>query len=51
MQGLEVSGAVRPIDGSLGVERLNCNFSKENNMLPEDDRMFETFRSLLSVLM
>jgi len=34
---------------SLGV--LNCNFSKEQSMLPEDDRMIETCRSVLSVLM
>jgi len=30
---------------------LNCNFSKEQSMLPEDDRMIETCRSVLSVLM
>jgi len=30
---------------------LNYNFSKEQYMLPEDDRMFETCRSVLSVLM
>ena len=29
---------------------LNCNFSKEQSMLPEDDRMIETCRSFLSVL-
>jgi len=34
---------------SLSV--LNCNFSKEQSMLPEDDRMIETCRSVLSVLM
>jgi len=27
------------------------NFSKEQTMLPEDDRMIETCRSVLSVLM
>ena len=32
-------------------EFLNCNFSKEQSMLPEDDRMIETCRSVLSVLM
>ena len=30
---------------------LNYNFSKEQSMLPEDDRMIETCRSVLSVLM
>ena len=30
---------------------LNCNFSKEQIMLREDDRMIETCRSVLSVLM
>jgi len=30
---------------------LNCNFSKEQSMLPEDDRMIETCRSVLRVLM
>jgi len=30
---------------------LNHNFSKEQCMLPEDDRMIETCRSFLSVLM
>jgi len=30
---------------------LNCNFSKEQSMLPEDDRMIETCKSVLSVLM
>ena len=34
---------------SLSV--LNCKFSKEQSMLPEDDRMIETYRSVLSVLM
>jgi len=28
---------------------LNCNFSKEQSMLPEDDSMIETCRSVLSV--
>ena len=28
---------------------LNCNFGKEQSMLPEDDRMIETCRSVLSV--
>jgi len=30
---------------------LNCNFSKEQSMLHEDDRKIETSRSVLSVLM
>jgi hypothetical protein len=30
---------------------LNYNFNKEQSMLPEDDRMIETCRSVLSVLM
>jgi len=30
---------------------LNYNFSKEQSMLPEDDRMIETFRSVRRVLM
>ena len=30
---------------------LNCNFSKEQSVLPEDDRMIETCRSVLSILM
>ena len=51
MQRLEVSGAVRPIYGTLGVTRLNYNFSKEQCMLPEDDSMIETCRIILSVLM
>ena len=51
MQRLGVSGAVRPLYGSLGVKGLNCNFSKEQGMLPEDDRMIETCRSVISVLM
>ena len=37
------------ISKSLSV--LNCNFSKEQSTLPEDDRMIETCRSVLSVLM
>jgi len=34
---------------SLNV--LNYNFSKEQCMLPEDDRVIETCRSVLNVLM
>ena len=30
---------------------LNRNFSKEQSMLPEDDRMIETCRRVLSILM
>jgi len=28
---------------------LNCNFIKEQSVLPEDDLMFETCRNVLSV--
>jgi hypothetical protein len=34
---------------SLSV--LNCSIRKEQSMLPEDDLMIETRRSVLSVLM
>ena len=30
---------------------LNYNFSKEQYMIPEDDRVIETCRSVLKVLM
>ena len=30
---------------------LSYNFSKEQRILPEDDRMIETYRSVLGVLM
>jgi len=36
---------------TLIVSVLSCNFSKEQSMLPEDDCMIETCRSVLSVLM
>jgi len=39
----------KPRNKSLRV--LNCNFSKEQSMFPEDDRMIETCRSVLNVLM
>jgi len=35
----------------LRLRVLDCNFSKEQSMLPEDDRMIETFRSALSVIL
>ena len=35
---------------SNSLDVLNYNFSKEQYMLPEDDRMLETCRSVLSVL-
>ena len=41
---------LRPAVGVLVVP-YNCNFSKEQSMLPEDDYMIETCRSILSVLM
>ena len=31
--------------------RLSYNFNKEQYMLPEDDRVIETCRSVLNVLM
>jgi len=39
------------IKRSESLSVLNCNFSKEQIMLPEDERMIETCRSVLSVLM
>jgi len=36
---------------SKSLSVLNSNFSKEQSMLAEDDRMIETCRSVLSVLM
>jgi len=36
---------------SLSLSVLNCNFSKEQSMIPDDDGMIETCRSVLSVLM
>jgi hypothetical protein len=39
------------IKRSKSVRVLNCNFSNEQSVLPEDDRMIETCRSVLSVLM
>ena len=44
-------GAYFKIFSDLSLNVLNCNFSKEQSMLPEDDRMIETCRSVLSVLM
>ena len=41
MQRLEVSGAVRPIYGSLGVERLNTSAlegSRRQEVWPNRDR-------------
>ena len=35
----------------INLVQFNCNFSKEQSMLPEDDRMIETCRSVLSILM
>jgi len=35
---------------SKSLSVLNCNFRKEQSILPEDDRMIETCRSILSVL-
>ena len=36
---------------SVRVNVLNYDFSKEQYMLPEDDREIETCKSVLSVLM
>jgi len=36
---------------SSSLNVLNYNFSKEKCMLPEDDRVIETCRGVLSVLM
>ena len=45
----------RSYDYSYSLKRsvsvLNCTFIKEQSMLPEDDRMIETRRNVLSVLM
>jgi len=38
-------------DAVQSLSVLNCTFSKEQSTLPEDDRMIETCRSVLSVLM
>ena len=48
--------AVRPVLCSvrLAMDSLNVsnyNFSKEQHMLPEDDRVIETCRCVLNVLM
>jgi len=51
MQRLEISGALLTLYGSLGVKGLNCNFNKEQSMLPEDDSMNQTCRSVLNVLL
>ena len=37
-------------NAAISLSVLNCNFSKEQSVLPEDDRMIETRRSVLSVL-
>ena len=44
-------GAKRLIQRNKSLSVLNCNFSKEQIMLPEDDRMIETCRNVLSVLL
>ena len=48
MQRLEVSGAVRPIYGSLGVKRINCISFKivpswKYKLLPSSVKVLETF--------
>ena len=42
---------LRPAVGVLVVCRIAWDFSKEQSKLPEDDRMIETCRSVLSALM
>jgi len=55
--GVQLRPAVDVLVVPYGVRRskslsvLNCNFSKEQSMLPEDDRMIETCRSVVSVPM
>jgi len=39
MQSLEVSGAVRPIYGSLGVKLLMKFFYKSRNLAQDKDRL------------
>ena len=36
---------------AVDVLVLNCDFSREQSVLPEDDRRIETCRIVLSVLM
>jgi len=53
MQRLEVSGAVRPIYGSLGVKRLNSNLvfvlrSKNGNL--QESRHCTGYRTLVWIL-
>jgi hypothetical protein len=43
--------ALCDVQREVSLVFLNHNFSKEQCMLPEDDRMIETCRSVLSVLM
>ena len=49
--GVQLRPAVVPysVRRSNSLSVLNCNFSKEQSVLPEDDRMFETCRSVLGV--
>ena len=55
--GVQLRPAVDVLVVPYGVRRsksvsvLNCNFSKEQSIIPEDDCMIETCRSVLSVLM
>jgi len=46
---LRSAGDVLVVPYSVSV--LNCNFSKEQSMFPEDDHMIKTCKSVLSVLM
>ena len=55
--GVQLRPAVDVLVVPYGVRRsksvsvLNCNFSKEQSMLPYEDRMIETCWGVLSVLM
>jgi len=42
---------VHSVDYLVITLLFNCNFSKEQYMLSEDDRMIEISRSVLNVLM
>jgi len=48
-QGAYIVSSVNYIHNSLNV--LIYNFSKKQCMLPEDDRVVETCRNILNVLM
>ena len=45
---IDARGRYRAAARRLRNTVLNCNFSKEQSMLPEDDRMIETCLSVLN---